>query len=109
MIVVTTEGVPNYTISETLGVVTGEVVYGSNVFRDFFASIRDVVGGRTKSYERLFSNGAIQATEDAMERAAQAGADGIIGLRISYISIGGDRDKLFAVTAVGTAVKLVKT
>ena len=79
MIVVTTEGVPNHTVTETLGVVTGEVVCGSNVFRDFFASIRDVVGGRTKSYERLFSNDAFRrpktpwSVQSRRERTASLG------------------------------------
>ena len=69
MIVTTTDIIQGLVIESYLGIVTAEVVYGSNFIRDFFASIRDIIGGRTASYERLFEQGQQKAIAELKQRA----------------------------------------
>ena len=107
MIVTTTDIIQNQTISEYLGVVTAEVVYGTNVLRDFFAGIRDTIGGRTGSYERVFEKGQLKAIEELKQRAKKLGADAVVGIEIDTGTINVDeKGVLLLITATGTAVKL---
>lgn len=107
MLVTTTDTIQNQTIEQYLGVVTAEVVYGTNVLRDFFAGIRDTIGGRTGSYERVFEKGQQKAIEELEKRAQKLGADGVIGVEIDTGTINvDDRGVLLLITATGTAVKL---
>ena len=107
MIVTTTDTIQNQTISDYLGVVTAEVVYGTNVLRDFFAAIRDTIGGRTGSYERVFETGQLKAIEELKQRAQGLGADAVVGIEIDTGTINvDDRGVLLLITATGTAVKL---
>lgn len=107
MLVSTTDTIQNQTITSYLGVVTAEVVYGTNVLRDFFAGIRDTIGGRTGSYERIFEKGQQKAIAELQERAQQLGADGVIGIEIDTGTINVDtKGVLLLITATGTAVKL---
>lgn len=103
MIVTTTESVEGRQIVAYLGVVSGEAVYGANVFRDFFASIRDVIGGRAGGYEKVLKDGKKVAVEDMIEEARALGADAIVGVDIDYENIG---QSMLMVSANGTAVKL---
>ena len=103
MIVTTTESVEGRQIVAYLGVVSGETVYGANVFRDFFASIRDVIGGRAGGYERVLKDGKNVAVEDMIEEARALGADAIVGVDMDYENIG---QSMLMVSANGTAVKL---
>jgi uncharacterized protein YbjQ (UPF0145 family) len=103
MIVTTTNAVEGRQIAAYLGVVSGEAVYGANVFRDFFASIRDVIGGRAGGYEKVLKDGKEVAIEDMMEEARALGADAVIGVDVDYESIG---QSMLMVSANGTAVKL---
>ena len=103
MIVTTTQTVPNRPVQEILGVVAGEAVFGANIFRDFFASIRDVVGGRSGGYQKVFSAGRTAATQDMIEEAQAMGADAIIGVDLDYETVG---KSMLMVSANGTAVKL---
>lgn len=103
MIVTTTERVEGREIVAYLGVVSGEAVYGANVFRDFFASIRDVIGGRAGGYEKVLKDGKNTALEDMIEEAEALGADAVIGVDMDYENIG---QSMLMVSANGTAVKL---
>jgi len=103
MIVTTTDSIEGCQVSVYLGVVSGECVYGANIFRDFFANVRDVVGGRTGGYEKVLADGKDAALEDMIEEAERLGADAIIGVDLDYEAIG---DKMLMVSANGTAVKL---
>lgn len=107
MIVTTTDIIQGATIEGYLGIVTGEVVYGTNALRDFFAGIRDVVGGRTGSYERVFEKGQQEAIAELQKRAQRLGADAVIGIEIDTGTINVDqKGALLLITATGTAVKL---
>ncbi|GAA6616707.1 hypothetical protein WA1_26385 [Scytonema hofmannii PCC 7110] len=107
MILTTTDVIQGSIVDSYLGIVTAEVVYGSNFLRDFFASIRDIIGGRTGSYERLFEQGQQKAIEELSLRARRLGADAVIGIEIDTGTINVDQSGvLILITATGTAVKL---
>ncbi len=107
MILTTTDVIQGAVIQSYLGIVTAEVVYGSNFLRDFLASIRDIVGGRTGSYERLFEQGQRKALEELQQRAMRLGADAVIGIEIDTGTINVDQSGvLLLITATGTAVKM---
>ncbi|MBW4633186.1 MAG: YbjQ family protein [Iphinoe sp. HA4291-MV1] len=107
MILTTTDVIQGAIIQSYLGIVTAEVVYGSNFLRDFFASIRDVIGGRTGSYERLFEEGQRKALEELERRALRLGADAVIGIEVDTGTINVDQSGILVlITATGTAVKL---
>lgn len=105
MILTTTPTVEGRKIVEYKGIVFGEVVAGVNFFKDFSASIRNIVGGRSSSYEGEL----IEAREDALRelsgRAARLGADAVVGIDIDY-EVLGEANGMLMVTASGTAVKL---
>ena len=106
MLVTTTDTVQNQSIEAYLGIVTAEVVYGTNVFKDFFAGIRDTLGGRTGSYEKVFEKGQQKAIEELKQRAQKLNADGVIGIEIDTGTISVDnKGVLLLITATGTAVK----
>ncbi|MEA5565743.1 YbjQ family protein [Anabaena sp. UHCC 0399] len=107
MILTTTDVIQGGVIDAYLGIVTAEVVYGSNFLRDFLAGIRDVIGGRTGSYERLFEQGQKKAIEELEQRALRLGANAVIGIEIDTGTINVDQSGvLLLITATGTAVKL---
>ena len=107
MLVTTTDTIQNQSIETYLGIVTAEVVYGTNVLKDFFASIRDSLGGRTGSYERVFEKGQQKAIEELQQRARKLNADAVIGIEIDTGTISVDnKGVLLLITATGTAVKL---
>ncbi|CDN12288.1 MAG: YbjQ family protein [Richelia sp.] len=107
MILTTTDVIQGSIIQSYLGIVTAEVVYGSNFLRDFFASIRDIIGGRTGSYERLFKEGQKKALAELEQRATRLGADAVIGIEIDTGTINIDESGvLILITATGTAVKM---
>jgi len=107
MILTTTDSIEGKKITAYLGVVSGETVMGTNIFKDFFAGVRDIVGGRTKSYEGVLSDAKKEALDDLAKSAAALGADAVVGIDLDYESIGGSSDRtLLMVTANGTAVKL---
>ncbi|MFM2061477.1 MAG: hypothetical protein RLZZ507_1147 [Cyanobacteriota bacterium] len=107
MLLSTTDVIQGAVIDSYLGIVTAEVVYGSNFLRDFLASIRDIVGGRTGSYERLFEQGQRKALEELEQRAQRLGADAVIGIQIDTGTINVDQSGvLLLITATGTAVKI---
>lgn len=105
MIVTTTPDIEGRCVTAYLGIVTGEVILGANVVRDFFASVRDVVGGRSGSYERVLRQGRDAAIEEMVEEADAKGADAILAVDLDYEVIGKEGSMLM-VSASGTAVKL---
>ena len=105
MILTTTPTVEGRAITEYKGVVFGEVISGVNFIRDFAASIRNIVGGRSGSYEEELVSARTQAMNEMAERAAALGADAIVGIDIDY-EVLGEAGGMLMVTASGTAVKL---
>ncbi len=105
MILTTTPSIEGRTIAEYRGVVFGEVVAGVNFLRDFAASIRNFVGGRSGSYEDELIRARTQAMNEMSERAANLGADAVVGIDIDY-EVLGEGGGMLMVTASGTAVKL---
>jgi uncharacterized protein YbjQ (UPF0145 family) len=105
MLVTTTNTVEGKRILEYKGVVAGEAVMGANVFRDLFASIRDIVGGRSAGYEKELNRARTIAIEEMEDEAFQAGANAVIGVDIDYETVGANGSMLM-VTSAGTAVTL---
>jgi uncharacterized protein YbjQ (UPF0145 family) len=106
MLTTTTESVEGRTISQYLGIVSGDAVMGTNIFRDMFAGIRNIVGGRSGSYEKELRTAKIGALEALEEEAAALGADAVVGVDLDYEAISGDNGNMLMVSANGTAVKL---
>ena len=107
MILSTTDSLQGTNIQNYLGIVTAEVVYGSNALREFFAGIRDVLGGRTAAYERAFEKGQQDALKELESRAKRLGADAVVGVQVKTDTINiDDHGVLMLITATGTAVKL---
>lgn len=106
MIVTTTDGVDGRAIKSYMGIVTGQAVMGTNMFRDFFASITDVVGGRSGSYEKELRKAKDLAMAEMIQEAQDLGADAIVGIDLDYEHLGGDGKSMLMVSANGTAVKL---
>ena len=105
MIITTTPQVEGRRILTYHGVVSGEAILGANVIRDFFASIRDIVGGRSGSYERVLRSGRDSALEEMADEASRLGANAVIGVDIDYEVIGKSGSMLM-VSVSGTAVRL---
>jgi uncharacterized protein YbjQ (UPF0145 family) len=105
MILTTTPSIENRTVSAYLGIVTGEAIVGANIFRDLFANIRDIVGGRSAAYERELEKARQLALDDLKNVAEGVGADAVIGIDIDYEVLGSNNGMLM-VSISGTAVKL---
>jgi uncharacterized protein YbjQ (UPF0145 family) len=105
MLVTTTHTVEGKRIVEYKGLVAGEAILGANLFRDLFASVRDIVGGRSGSYERVLNDARQTAVNDMTARAEELGANAVIGVDIDYETVGSNGSMLM-VTAAGTAVRI---
>jgi uncharacterized protein YbjQ (UPF0145 family) len=103
MIVTTTPNIEGKPIREYKGIVTGEAIMGANIFRDFFASITDIVGGRSAAYEKELGKARDVAQGEMIAKAREFGADAIVGVDLDYEVI---RDGMLMVSVSGTAVKL---
>jgi len=106
MILSTTSSLDNQKVSQYLGIVTGETIIGANFIKDFFAGIRDIVGGRSGSYEKVLREAKETALKEMEEQAQQMGADAVIGIDLDYETVGPNGGSMLMVTASGTAVKL---
>jgi uncharacterized protein YbjQ (UPF0145 family) len=95
---------PDIVRSQYLGVVNGEAVIGANIFRDMFASVRDVVGGRAGGYERALAGACDAAIEGLVEAAKELGANGVIGIDFDY-EVLGETNGMIMVAVSGTAIK----
>jgi len=105
MIFSTTNTLDGHSVQEYLGIVTGEAIRGANVFKDLFAGIRDIVGGRSATYERELRRARDVALQELGENAAAMGANAVIGIDLDYETVGGQGSMLM-VTASGTAVRV---
>jgi len=94
-------------VSSYLGVVHGEAIIGANIFRDMFASVRDVVGGRAGGYERSLAKARDAAIEDLVATAKERGAHGVIGIDFDY-EVLGETNGMLMVAVSGTAVKFAR-
>lgn len=103
MILTTTPQIEGRRILEYKGLVTGETIIGANAFKDFFAGIRDIIGGRSGSYEKVLRQAKNAAVAEMQERARQLGGNAIVGIDLDYETIG-DNNSMLMVTASGTAV-----
>ena len=103
MTLTTTTTIAGRTIREYKGVVTGETIIGANFVKDLFAGIRDIVGGRSASYEKVLREAKNTSMNEMMDRAREMGANAIVGIDIDYETIGESNSMLMVATS-GTAV-----
>lgn len=103
MIVTTTPEIQGRTIAEYRGIVTGEAIMGANIVRDLFASVTDIIGGRSAAYENELVRARRIALDEMAEQASRLGADAVVGVDLDYEVI---REGMLMVTASGTAVRL---
>jgi uncharacterized protein YbjQ (UPF0145 family) len=103
VIVTTTPSVEGRTITAYKGIVTGEAIMGANIFKDLFAGIRDIVGGRSATYERELRRAREIAMEEIKTSAAEMGANAVVGIDLDYETVGTNASMLM-VTISGTAV-----
>ena len=105
VIVTTTPSIEGKKITSYRGIVTGEAILGANIFKDLFAGIRDIVGGRSATYERELKRARDIALEEIKTAAAEKGANAVVAIDIDYETVGGNASMLM-VTVSGTAVVL---
>jgi len=103
MILSTTPQIEGHPIREYKGVVTGETIIGANAFKDFFAHIRDIVGGRSGSYEKVLREAKDTSLQEMTQRALDLGANAVVGIDIDYETVGANGSMLMVATS-GTAV-----
>ncbi len=105
MLKTTTPTIEGQPVQEYLGIVVGEAIVGANIFRDLFASIRDIVGGRSGAYEKELSKAREAAFEELEEKAGGLGANAVIGIDLDY-EVVGEKGSMLMVSISGTAVRL---
>ena len=105
MIVTTTNNVEGKRITRYLGIITGEAILGANIFRDMFAAVTDIVGGRSSSYERELGKAREIALDELEDWAEELGANAVIGVDVDYESFG-KSNGMMMVSATGTAVRI---
>ncbi len=105
IIVTTTPTVEGHPVKEYHGIVVGEVILGANIFRDFLAGIRDMVGGRSGSYERILKKARDEAIQELQAECATRGGNAVVGIDLDYEVIG-DTGSMLMVSASGTAVSI---
>ena len=103
MLMSTTAVIEGRPVSRYLGVVTGEAIIGANIFRDVFAAVRDIVGGRSATYEKALSEAREVAMAEMQRRAQELGASGVIGIDVDY-EVLGQNNGMLMVAVSGTAV-----
>lgn len=103
MLITTTNTVEGKPVREYYGLVSGETIIGANIFKDLFASIRDIVGGRSGAYESVLREAKQTALDEMCDQAAAFGANAVIGVDLDYETVG---QGMLMVTASGTAVRL---
>lgn len=103
MLMTTTAIVEGRPVSRYLGVVTGEAIIGANIFRDIFAGVRDIVGGRSATYEKALAEAREVAMTEMQRRAEALGANGVVGIDLDY-EVLGQNNGMLMVSVSGTAV-----
>ncbi|OGV03136.1 MAG: hypothetical protein A2330_05980 [Ignavibacteria bacterium RIFOXYB2_FULL_36_7] len=106
MLVITTHSVEGKKITKYHGLVSGEAILGANIFKDFFAGIRDIVGGRSAAYEQELRKAKDIAIEEMVSAATAQGANAVIGVDLDYETIGGGSGNMLMVSASGTAITI---
>ncbi len=106
MLVVTTPSVEGKKVSKYIGIVSGEAILGANIFKDFFAGIRDIVGGRSAAYEKELRSAKDIAIQEMSDQAQALGGNAVLAVDLDYETIGGGSGNMLMVTASGTAVVL---
>ncbi len=105
MLVITTPSIEGKKITKYVGLVSGEAILGANIFKDFFAGIRDIVGGRSASYEKELRHAKDLAIQEMTEQARSLGANAVVGVDLDYETIGtGSGGNMLMVSANGTGV-----
>ena len=104
MIITTSPSIEGKRILEYKGLVAGEAIMGANILRDFTASIRDIIGGRSGQYEKILRRGRDVAIEEMQKSAEEVGANAVIGVDIDYESVG--QYAMLMITVSGTAVRI---
>ena len=105
MIITTTSTIEGHPIIEYKGIVTGETIIGANAFKDFLAGIRDIIGGRSGSYEKVLREGKDTSIQEMIQRAEELGANAIVGIDLDYETVG-QGGSMLMVTCSGTAVRI---
>ncbi|MFO7445503.1 MAG: heavy metal-binding domain-containing protein [Ignavibacteriaceae bacterium] len=104
MLVVTTNNIEGKNITKYYGLVSGEAIMGANIFKDIFAGIRDIVGGRSAAYEKELRTAKEIAVSEMMDAARAMGANAVVAVDLDYETIGGGSGNMLMVSATGTAV-----
>lgn len=105
MIKTTTPNIEGKRITDYLGIITADVIIGANIFSDIFASVRDIVGGRSATYEKKLDEGKILAIRELEEEAQKLGGNAIVGIDFDYETVGA-KGSMLMITISGTAVKV---
>ena len=105
MLVTTTPTIEGRPIREYIGIVTAESIIGANIVKDIFAGIRDIVGGRSGTYERVIEEARMNALQELEAKATQMGANAVVGVDLDFETVGANGSMLMVV-ATGTAVKI---
>ncbi|MDX2270077.1 MAG: heavy metal-binding domain-containing protein [Bryobacter sp.] len=105
MLLTTTSNLEGKRITQYLGIVSGEAILGTNLFKDMFAGVRDLIGGRSGTYEKELRNAKTIATQEMIEEANRIGANAIIGVDIDYEEISPGQGTMLMVAISGTAIR----
>lgn len=105
MLLTTTNNIEGHPIQQYIGIVTAETIIGANIFKDLFAGIRDIVGGRSGTYERVIEEARQNALTELQQKAQQMGATAVVGIDLDFETVGSGGSMLMVV-ATGTAVKI---
>ena len=105
MILTTTNTIEGQPIQQYLGVISSETIIGANIFKDIFAGLRDIVGGRSGTYERVIQEAKQAAMSELQQKAQQLGANAIVGIDLDFETVGG-KGSMLMVVASGTAVRV---
>ena len=105
MLLTTTNTIEGHPIQQYIGIVTAEAIIGANIVKDIFAGIRDIVGGRSGTYERVIEKARMNALEELQQKAMGMGANAVVAIDLDFETIG-SKGSMLMVVASGTAVKI---
>lgn len=105
MITTTTNNIEGKPVQQYLGVISAESIIGANILKDLFASIRDIVGGRSETYEKVIKEARNNAMTELVQKAQSMGANAVIGIDLDFETVGGSGSMLMVI-ATGTAVRI---
>ncbi|HEX8331512.1 MAG TPA: heavy metal-binding domain-containing protein [Segetibacter sp.] len=105
MITTTTHNIEGRPVQQYLGIVSSESIIGANIFKDLFAGVRDIVGGRSSTYERVIEEARSNAMAELIQKAQNIGANAVIGIDLDFETVGSGASMLMVI-ATGTAVRI---